>query len=86
MKIENRKIVTIKSKTNNNEKAKQTFKLIKGKGFEDVLIIERIVLTTDLDLYKKSEVLRQTDNYRLVKDSFGIKANTLITALSELTK
>jgi hypothetical protein len=86
MKIESIKKVVIKSMTNNNEKAKQTFKLCKGQNLDDSILIERIVLTTDLDLFKKSEVLRQTENYRLVKDSFGIKLKTLTIALHELTK
>jgi len=69
-----------RSKTNENELAKQYFVLIGDEGKDTVLAIRKYVLINSrFEMYERYgfELLKEFKGYRLYKQVFSIKMNTL---------
>ena len=68
----------IKSRTNENEQAKQYFFVINSDKFDNVLIVRKLVLSKNLRLYAgKYKILKTFKGYYLFESEFSIKLNTL---------
>lgn len=70
----------IKTLTNQGELCKQYFSVAFGDGLDAGLIIRKLVLTKDTDLYLikgKCELLREFKDVYLVQTIFSIKLSTL---------
>lgn len=81
---------SIRSKTNEGEFCKQTFRVIKANdNHSDIaLSIHKLVLTDRFELYEKCgfQNLKQFQNKRLYKQVFSIKLKTLNDVLGWLNR
>lgn len=76
MKVDVRKI--IKSKTNNNDLAKQYF-IIYGTNEDDIcLIVYKYVLSSDFDLYKDHKLVKTFKDKGLYFIHYSIRLETLM--------
>lgn len=81
--------VTAKTKTVGGDMAKQYFKLYVednpvNENSESILAIEKLVLSSDFDLYKEFILLKQMNGIGLFQQTFEIKFPTLISAIQLL--
>lgn len=88
--MERSKLVTIKSKTNHNEFAKQRFCFIRKSPEDTALVIEKNILSENDEsatYFKKFGYtkLRTYKGKTLYRQIFSIKASTMNQALKELT-
>lgn len=68
-----------KTKTNNGELAKQYFKVVSGTGYETALVIKKLVLSSDTNIYAgEYRILRTWKNKYLFEKWFSIKLSTLV--------
>ena len=73
----------LRSSTNEGEKAKQYFTVLKTNQFEPSLIIRKLVLTKDFALYQKQgyKGRKAYKGMYLVETTFGLKIDTLNSVL-----
>lgn len=73
----------LKSNTNEGEKAKQYFTVLKTNEFEPSLIIRKLVLTKDFVPYQKQgyKGRKAYKGMYLMETTFGIKIDTLNSVL-----
>jgi len=74
-----------KSKTNNGEFAKQSFVAVKIEEHDSSLIVRKLVLSDDFELYNDFKLLKKYKNKGLFEQRFGIKLSTLSTVILALT-
>jgi hypothetical protein len=68
---------SLKSKTNFGELSKTQFTVTKTDTMDPALIISRRTLTSNFELYKDFELLKEYKSKRLVQQRFSIKLSTL---------
>jgi len=77
---------SIRSKTNNGEFCKQTFRIITSNDnkLDAALSVCKLVLTDEFELYEKYgfEDLKHFKNQRLYRQIFSIKLKTLIDVIN----
>jgi len=76
----------IKSKTNNSEFAKQSFLAVTSDTTEAALIIRKLVLTDNFELYDNFELLKTYKGKGLFEQRFSIKLCTLKIVINALSK
>jgi len=74
----------IRSFTNDNERAKQYFTAIKSEKYESGLIIEKLVLSKNWELYNEYKMIKKFKGYYLFRTTFSIKIETLKTVMNIL--
>jgi len=68
----------VKSKTSQGDCAKQYFQIIKAPAMEEALIITKLVLSKDFNLYRREcDIIKKYKGFYLFKTSFGLKISTL---------
>ena len=78
----------LRSNTNDGEKAKQYFTVLRTNEFEPSLIIRKLVLTKDFVLYQKHgyKHLKGYKGMYLMGTTFGLKIDTLNSVLEIVDK
>ena len=72
----------IRSFTNDKERAKQYFTVAKSENYSEALIIRKLVLSENLNLYGgNSKIIKQFKGYYLFEQRFSIKIETLKTVM-----
>ena len=71
----------IKTKTINEDTAKQYFTIVKEKNNEPALIIKKLILSKNIDLHFDFRILKKYKNKYLFATIFSIKIKTLNTAI-----
>ena len=69
----------MRSKTNDGEFAKQYFSVCYSDKYEKTLVINKLVLTSDLNEFYGYIILKEYKGKYLIFKSFGIKLSTLKT-------
>lgn len=84
--ITNIPVTVIRSKTNDGEFAKQTFYILRKEGTDSALIVRKLVLTDNPQMYYNDgcKFLRHYKGKVLVLKTFGIKLKTLWKLVSAL--
>ncbi len=68
----------LKTRTNNKELAKTYFTVVEDETLDDSLIIRKLVLSKDVDLYaNNSVIIKYFKDYYLFQQIFSIKLDTL---------
>lgn len=68
----------LKTRTNNKELAKTYFIVVQDDTLDDSLIIRKLVLSKDVDLYSNTSVIiKYFKDYYLFQQIFSIKLDTL---------
>lgn len=68
----------LKTRTNNKELAKTYFTVVEDETLDDSLIIRKLVLSKDVDLYSNTSVIiKYFKDYYLFQQIFSIKLDTL---------
>lgn len=67
----------IKSRTNENEQAKQYFFVTDSKDCDNALIIRKLVFSKNIKLYGNYNILKRFKDYYLFETTFSIKLDTL---------
>lgn len=75
---------TVCSITNYGDKAKQYFQLTAADGYDDVLLIRKVVLTTDIKRYGSFRTIKVYKQHILKEYFFSVKMDTLKLALANL--
>ena len=78
----------VKTRTNNDELCKQYFALIIGDDHPEelVLSIRKLVLSSEIWLYRDMEILREFNGKTLYQQRFSIKTSTFEKAQKLLEK
>lgn len=66
----------VKSTTNSGDLAKQVFTIISEEGLESVIVIEKLILTGNLEAHRNVPILKSFKDKHLVRYIFSIKLNT----------
>ena len=75
----------IRSFTNDKERAKQYFMVAKSENYSEALIIRKLVLSENLELYGgNSKIIKKFKDYYLFEQRFSIKIETLKMVMSVL--
>jgi hypothetical protein len=74
----------IRSKTNDGEFAKQSFLAITSDTTEPALIIRKLVLTDNFELYRNFKLIKEYKDRGLFEQRFSIKLSTLSTVIASL--
>lgn len=79
------KQVATRTVNNNGDKTKQYFKHMSAEDFDNALLVRSLVLSKNFSLYCRThKVLREYRGYFLFERYWGVKVQTLTTALSLL--
>jgi len=80
----------IRSKTNNGDLSKQYCKVLKDNGMNDALIIRKLILSEDVNLYADNlQIIKKFKDKYLFEQKFGLKLSTLScinTTLNDIMK
>ena len=74
----------IRSKTNAGEFTKQSFLAITSDTTESALIIRKLVLTDNFELYRNFKLIKKYKGRGLFEQRFSIKLSTLSTVIASL--
>ena len=74
----------IRSKTNRGELCKQRFLAAKSKESASALIVVKLVLTDNYNLYRDFELVKEYKGKYLFRQDFSIKVSTLSTVVNSL--
>ena len=76
----------IKSKTNNDEFCKQYFVVVSKDNIAPSLIVKKLVLSEDFELYRDCKIIKTFKDKGLFLKTFGLKIDTLNKVLIEIDK